>query len=79
MAADRPKWQVTEVEVNFVEQEPSLTRFTLEHRNIEKFGVKSTGDVEILTATGRDWCTPLRNSRIELLPELLDRRSLGSC
>ena len=32
---------VTEVEVNFVEEAPNLTRFTLEHRDIEKFGVKA--------------------------------------
>jgi len=32
---------VTEVEVNFAEQGPNLTRFTLEHRDIEKFGVKA--------------------------------------
>jgi uncharacterized protein YndB with AHSA1/START domain len=32
---------VTEVEVTFVEQGPNLTRFTLEHRNIERFGDKA--------------------------------------
>jgi uncharacterized protein YndB with AHSA1/START domain len=32
---------VTEVEVNFAKQGPNLTRFTLEHRDIEKFGVKA--------------------------------------
>ena len=31
---------LTEVEVHFIEEGPKLTRFTLEHRNIEKFGVK---------------------------------------
>jgi uncharacterized protein YndB with AHSA1/START domain len=40
------EWQydpnfVAEVEVNFIEQGPNLTRFTLEHRDIEKFGVKA--------------------------------------
>jgi len=32
---------VTEVEVNSVEQGLNLTRFTLEHRDMEKFGVKA--------------------------------------
>jgi len=32
---------LTEVEVNFIEQGPDHTRLTLEHRNIEKFGVKA--------------------------------------
>jgi len=32
---------VTEVEVNFVAEGPNLTRFTLEHRNIEKFGIRA--------------------------------------
>ena len=32
---------VTEVEVNFIEEGAKLTRFTLEHRNIEKFGIKA--------------------------------------
>jgi uncharacterized protein YndB with AHSA1/START domain len=32
---------VTEVEVNFGEEAHDLTRFTLEHRDIEKFGVKA--------------------------------------
>ena len=32
---------LTEVEVNFIEKGPKLTSFTLEHRNIEKFGVQA--------------------------------------
>ena len=40
------QWQydpnfLTEVEVNFIEQGPNRTRLTLEHRNIEKFGLKA--------------------------------------
>ena len=40
------EWQydpnlTTEVEVNFIEKEPKLTRLTLEHRDIEKFGIKA--------------------------------------
>ena len=40
------EWQydpqlITEVEVNFIEKEPKLTRLTLEHRDIEKFGIKA--------------------------------------
>ena len=31
----------TEVEVNFLEQGQKQTRLTLEHRNIEKFGIKA--------------------------------------
>lgn len=32
---------VTDVEINFIEEGPKLTRLTLEHRNIEKVGVKA--------------------------------------
>jgi uncharacterized protein YndB with AHSA1/START domain len=32
---------LTEVEVNFVELGPNLTQFTLEHRNIDRFGEKA--------------------------------------
>lgn len=32
---------LTEVEANFIEKGPNLTSFTLEHRNIEKFGTKA--------------------------------------
>jgi uncharacterized protein YndB with AHSA1/START domain len=40
------EWQydpnfLTEVEVNFVEKGPKLTSLTLEHRNIQKFGIKA--------------------------------------
>jgi len=40
------EWQydpnfLTEVEANFIEQGPNLTRFTLEHRDIERFGIKA--------------------------------------
>jgi uncharacterized protein YndB with AHSA1/START domain len=40
------EWQydpdfLTEVEVNFIEKGPKLTSFTLEHRNIEKFGAQA--------------------------------------
>jgi len=35
-----PKF-LTEVEVNFIEQGPNQTHLILEHRNIEKFGVKA--------------------------------------
>jgi uncharacterized protein YndB with AHSA1/START domain len=42
---------ITEVEINFVEQGPQLTRFTLEHRNLEKFGIKAQ---EIWTAFDSD-------------------------
>jgi len=32
---------VTEVEINFAEEGPTLTRVTLEHRNIGRFGVQA--------------------------------------
>ena len=40
------EWQydpnfLTEVEVNFIEEGPQRTGFTLEHRNIERFGAKA--------------------------------------
>jgi len=40
------EWQydpnfLTEVEANFIEQGPNLTHFTLEHRNIDRFGEKA--------------------------------------
>jgi len=38
---------VTEVEMNFIEEGPKLTRFVFEHRNIERFGVKA---VDVWTA-----------------------------
>jgi hypothetical protein len=32
---------LTEVEVNFIERGPNATHFTLEHRNIERFGAQA--------------------------------------
>jgi uncharacterized protein YndB with AHSA1/START domain len=58
------EWQydpslITEVEVNFIAEGPKLTRLTLEHRDIERFGIKAR-DIWAAFDSDRGWAGTLK-------------------